>query len=176
MDYLFTSERLGFRNWKESDIDTMAEINADPEVMEFFPEYFSKEDTVISIRRYQKHFEENECCYFAVEELSTKELIGFIGLMHQTYEAPFTPCVDIGWRLGKKHWGKGYATEGAKRCLKYGFNQLKFEEILSVAPKVNFRSTHVMEKIGMNEAGTFHHPKLKEYPKLEECVWYKISS
>ena len=96
--------------------------------------------------------------------------------MYQTYEAPFTPITDIGWRLKKSAWGKGYATEGAKVCLDYAFKQLKLDSVASVCPTVNIPSENVMKKIGMTKQGTFKHPKLTDYPKLEECVWYKIEN
>ncbi len=117
MDYIFTSQRLGFRNWLDSDLPKMAAINADEEVMRFFPSTQTKAKTEEFIKRMQAQFEKHGFCYFAVEILESKALIGFIGLSEQTYKADFTPCVDIGWRLGRTHWGKGYATEGAKRVL-----------------------------------------------------------
>jgi RimJ/RimL family protein N-acetyltransferase len=115
--YLFTSERLGFRNWIASDIDRMSEINSDKKVMEFFPCVQSNEQTKLFVKRMQKHFDRTDFCYFAVDVLKSAELIGFIGLAEQTFEADFTPCVDIGWRLHTSAWNKGYATEGAKACL-----------------------------------------------------------
>lgn len=104
-NYLFTSSRLGFRNWKDSDLDRMAIINADKDVMEFFPSTQTREVTNDFIDRMQKQFAENGFCYFAVDLLETKELIGFIGLSKQEYDAGFeTPFVDIGWRLSKTTW------------------------------------------------------------------------
>ncbi|RZK12370.1 MAG: N-acetyltransferase, partial [Flavobacterium sp.] len=119
-NYLFTSERLGFRNWIEDDIPKMAEINSDPNVMEFFPSLQSAEQTDLFIRRMQQQFEEKSYCYFAVDVLDTDTFIGFIGLSDKDFESDFTPSVDIGWRLSEKQWKKGYATEGALACLKYG--------------------------------------------------------
>ncbi len=98
-EYLFSSERLGFRNWKTEDAAIMAEINADKEVMEFFPAIQTKDQTLLFIERMQKEFSEKGFCYFAVDHLKTNELIGFIGIHEQTFEADFTPCIDIGWRL-----------------------------------------------------------------------------
>ena len=122
--YLFKSERLGFRNWRESDQKILAEINSDPVVMHYFPAVKSENETKTFIEKMQKQFSEKGFCYFAVDELEKGELIGFIGLSEQTFESDFTPCIDIGWRLKKEEWNKGFATEGAKGCLDYAFNHL----------------------------------------------------
>ncbi|MCF2875104.1 MULTISPECIES: GNAT family N-acetyltransferase [unclassified Tenacibaculum] len=174
-NYLFTSNRLGFRNWTDSDLDALHEINSNPEVMRYFPTILKKEQTLDFIHRMQKQFNEKKLCYFAVEIIETKEFIGFIGLSEQTYAADFNPSIDIGWRLHPNFWGKGYATEGAKRCLEYGFSQLKLKEIVSVAPIVNTPSIIVMEKINMKKVKEFKHPLLGNFPKIEACVLYKIS-
>lgn len=175
-NYLFTSERLGFRNWQDSDLDAFATMNADVDVMEFFPKILSRESSKKLMQRFSQHFEEKGYTYFAVNILETSECIGFIGLAYQTYEAPFTPCVDIGWRLVKPYWGNGYATEGAKRCLKYGFETLYLEKIYAVATAINLPSIRVMEKIGMEKAGTFIHPKLVGNKRLRDCVYYVINN
>lgn len=176
MPYLFTSSRLGFRNWNESDIAPFAAMCANPAVMEFFPEPLSFERSKQTVERFQTLFEENGFTYFAVDELSSGDFIGFIGMFPQTYESPYTPCVDIGWRLRQASWGNGYATEGAKRCLEFAFQDLDLETIRAFAPKVNQRSIHVMEKIGMKKIGHFLHPKLKGNARIEECVCYEIAT
>ena len=175
-NYLFQSERLGFRNWKDSDLDKFAKINADNEVMKHFPKPLSKEETKEFIVRLQKHFKERRYNYFATEILSTGEFIGFIGLAYQVYETDFTPAVDIGWRLKPSSWGKGYATEGAKRCLEYGFINLKLDRVISTCTIDNTSSELVMKKIGMTKKGTFNHPLLKEYKDYEKCIYYEIKS
>jgi RimJ/RimL family protein N-acetyltransferase len=171
--FLFTSDRLGFRNWKSDDLAVMTQINTDPAVMEFLPFHQDKKKTLDFINRMQRQFEKSGFCYFAVERLDTNELIGFIGLMEQNYPADFTPCVDIGWRLAKAQWGNGFASEGAKACLDYAKKTLKIEEIYSIAPKINLRSEKVMQKIGMQKVKEFKHPLLSDYPHLEDCVLYK---
>ena len=173
-DYIFTSERLGFRNWKITDVDLLYQINSDKKVMQFFPSIQTKEKTENFIDRMQNQYQEKGFCYFAVEILKTKEFIGFIGLSLQTFETDFTPAIDIGWRLHSKYWGKGFATEGAKRCLEFGFKQLKLKEIIAVAPKINLPSIKVMQKIGMQKVKNFKHPLLKEFPELETCVLYRV--
>ena len=101
-------------------------------------------------------------------------MIGFIGLAYQKYESPFTPAIDIGWRLDPGYWGRGLATEGAKASLEYGLKELKLPQIIAVAVEQNLPSIRVMEKIGLKKVGKFKHPKLKEYPDLEACVAYGI--
>ncbi|CAL2103248.1 GNAT family N-acetyltransferase [Tenacibaculum sp. 190130A14a] len=175
-NYLFTSDRLGFRNWKTSDIDELFELNSNEEVMRYFPSTQTKNQAKAFIQRMREQFDKNNFCYFAVETIETKEFIGFIGLSEQTYEIDFNPSIDIGWRLHPRHWGKGYATEGAKACLKHAFKTLKIKEIVSVAPAINIPSITVMEKIGMTKTKEFTHPLLKEFPKLENCVLYEIKN
>lgn len=171
-NYLFKSERLGFRNWKQTDLDEMFAINSDKEVMEFFPAFPTKEQTAEFIKRMNNQFLDSKFCYFAVDKLEDNEFIGFIGLSEQTYIAEFTPCVDIGWRVKSTEWNKGFATEGAKRCLDYAFNNLGIEKVYSVAPKINIKSEHIMHKIGMKKLYEFNHPLLLNDERLKCCVLY----
>ncbi|MCP4458773.1 MAG: GNAT family N-acetyltransferase [Cytophagales bacterium] len=174
--YLFESERLGFRTWHGSDIANMAEINADPTVMEFFPSTQTLEQTQEFIERMRKNYNKSGYCYFAVDKLENGKFIGFIGLSNQDFKSDFTPCVDIGWRLKQSEWGKGYATEGAKRCLNFAFNELKLNIIKSHAPVLNLKSKQVMKKLGMNKVQTFNHPLLAGDERLQECVLYEIKA
>ena len=172
--YIFKSERLGFRNWSKNDLSEFAKINADVKVMEHFPKPLSEKETAEFIKRLLRHYEKHGFNYFATEILESGELIGFIGLAFQDYKSDYTPAVDIGWRLKKSAWSKGFATEGAKRCLEFAFNELNLKKIISTCTKNNYRSEKVMQKIGMRKLGEFNHPKLKGYPELEKCVCYGI--
>lgn len=172
--YLFKSERLGFRNWLESDVELMAEINADKKVMEFFPAIASKDQTIGFIDKMKQQFEKKGFCYYAVDKLENNKFIGFIGLSEKTIEAVFTSCIDIGWRLSSSEWNKGYATEGAKRCLDHAAEVLKLEKIVSIAPKINKKSEQVMKKIGMEKVLDFVHPLLTNDERLRDCVLYQI--
>ncbi|EEI93036.1 acetyltransferase, GNAT family [Sphingobacterium spiritivorum ATCC 33300] len=171
--YIFTSDRLGFRNWDLADIDKLYKINTDRKVMEFFPDVSTKEQTTEFVHRMKRQFEDKAFCYFAVEKLEDTAFIGFIGLSEQTYTADFTPCVDIGWRISSTEWNKGYATEGAKRCLDYARNVLKLQEVYAVAPKINLKSEHIMKKIGLKKQYEFEHPLLTNNERLRTCVLYK---
>ncbi len=172
--YIYTSERLGFRAWKSTDLPKLFVINSNSKVMEFFPNKPSLKETEGFIERMNTQYKESQYCYFAVEVIETGDFIGFIGLSKQTYEADFTPCVDIGWRLDEQFWYKGYATEGAKASLHYAFKTLKLNEVVAVCPKVNTKSEQVMKKIGMQKITEFKHVFLKDNPNLEVCVLYKI--
>ena len=170
---LFTSDRLGFRNWTADDLDALATLNADAEVMEYFPRTQSREESAAFIQRMQAHFEEYGHTFFAAEERATGEVIGFIGFIYQTkLKLDFTPCPEIGWRLKKSAWGKGYATEGAARCLDYAKNEMGYTEMYSFTAALNVRSERVMRKIGMERKGTFEHPALEEGSALREHVLY----
>lgn len=173
-EYQFISERLGFRTWCEADLKPMAVLNADPEVMRFFPSTQSEKQTRELMNKCNAQFDKYGHCYFAVDRLSDKTFIGFIGLAYQEYEAPFTPCVDIGWRLAKQFWNNGYATEGARRCLEYGFEVLELDTIYSIASEINTPSINVMKKIGMNYQYHFDHPELTESGGLNPCTLYQI--
>ncbi|MES2704015.1 MAG: GNAT family N-acetyltransferase [Bacteroidota bacterium] len=174
-NYRFTSHRLGFRNWQHADLAPMAAMNADPAVMEFFPGTQTEEQTAEFIQRMQDQYAATGYCYYAVDTLIDNNFIGFIGLSDKTFDADFTPCVDIGWRLGTHAWHKGYATEGAHRCLEYGFNELGLAEIVAMAPQVNLRSIHIMHKLGMSKRCDFAHPLLPSDARLRQCVLYGVS-
>lgn len=174
--YLFESNRLGFRKWKESDLEEFALMNSDPIVMDHFPSILSLEESKLSMEKIDATFTARGYCYFAAIELMSHKLIGMIGVSDKEFQSTFTPAVDIGWRLKKEFWGKGYATEGAKRCLQFAFEELQLKRIVSIAPKVNVNSIRVMEKIGMYKLLEFNHPQLKEYKNLVNCVCYEIKS
>ncbi|MFD1314050.1 GNAT family N-acetyltransferase [Namhaeicola litoreus] len=173
--YIFTSERIGFRNWIKEDLSEFAMMNADAQVMEHFPNILTLSETKDFIKRLQDHYIEHGHNYFAAELIETGEFIGFIGLAYQDYPTKYTPAVDVGWRLKNSAWGKGFATEGAERCLKFGFEELKLKRIISTCTEINTRSERVMNKIGMRKVGSFKHPKLSEHPDYENCICYQIT-
>ncbi|MEO1258878.1 MAG: GNAT family N-acetyltransferase [Bacteroidota bacterium] len=173
--YTIQTDRLGLRNWRPSDFELFAEMNADEEVLRYFPRTFTKEESIAGARRYMAHFAKHGYTYFAADTRSDGQFIGFIGLLYQTYESHFTPCTDIGWRLRKTAWGKGYATEGAKACLQFGFEKMGLTAIFAVAPTLNVPSVRVMKKIGMQLDSEFDHPKIDAESPLRRCYLYKIS-
>ncbi len=173
---LFSSDRLHFRTWKDSDLDKFSALNSDPDVMEHFPSVLSAAESKDFLDRLQKHQAKYGHCYFAVETKDRLEFIGFIGLAHQVYDTDFTPATDIGWRLKKSAWGNGYATEGALRCLDFGFENLGLEKIIATCTLSNKNSEKVMQKIGMEKIKEFDHPRLKEFPDYERCLLYEIKN
>ncbi len=173
--YIITTERLGLRNWNNSDLTEMTALNQDAQVMEFFPSTQNRDKTQGFIGRMQKHFEAHGYCYFAADRLDTGEFIGFIGLCTQSYLDDRPTFTDIGWRLKQAAWGKGFATEGAKGCLKFAFEELNLDKVYSVCSLINVKSEKVMQKIGMQKEMEFKHPVLGDYPALEVCAFYVIA-
>lgn len=176
MSYIIQTKRIGLRNWVETDLDEFAEMNADEEVMRYFYNRFDKESSKGQLQKFHDHYVAHGYTYFATEELTSRQFIGFVGLLNQTYESPFTPCVDIGWRLKKAVWGKGYATEAAQACLDFAFAELQLTEIFSITPKLNLASARVMQKIGMQKHLEFQHPKIPDSSPLQTCLVYKVSA
>lgn len=173
-NFVFESERLRFRRWKESDKENFASMNQDPEVMKFFPEKLSKQESDSRIERFEKHLDEKGYGIWAVERKEDGAFIGFIGLLEISFEVDFQFKTEIGWRLDKAYWKKGYAVEGAKACLDYAFNELKLNEVYSFTATSNFPSETVMKRIGMVKVKEFDHPKLAANSPLRRHVLYKI--
>ena len=173
--YIFKSERLGFRNWSTNDLIEFAKMNSDIDVMEHFPKTLNQKESSNLIDRLIDQYETNGYTYYATELLKTGEFIGFIGLAFQEYDTDYTPATDIGWRLKKSTWGKGYATEGAKKCINFGFKKLNLRKIIAICTEHNNASENVMKKIGMKRIGEFLHPELKEYPEYKKCICYEIT-
>ena len=172
--YLFTSESLGFRQWRDQDISKMTSINQDEAIMRYFPGLQSEEATKTAIENFRKEYAELGYTYFAVDYLVDQEFIGFIGMHIPNFEADFLPAVDMGWRLDKKYWYKGLGTEGASRCMQFAFEERKLEHLIAIAPQINLPSISIMKKIGMKKVKTFRHPLLINYPELIDCELYEI--
>lgn len=169
--------RLLLRTWTTQDLDPYWKLNQDSRVLEFLPGPLSKDEVAVFIDKMEKSFSANRYMLWAVEEKHSGELMGFVGLSSPAWEAAFTPCVEIGWRLGSAYWEKGYATEGALAVLTYGFDELGLTEIVSFTVPENVRSRRVMEKIGMTREfkGDFSHPKLPLDHRLSKHVLYRLS-
>ena len=171
------TERLILRPWRDSDIEPFAAMNADPRVMEFFPKLATREETEAMVGRLRAHFEKHGFAMWALELPGVAPFIGFAGLVHVSFEAPFTPAVEMGWRLAHAHWGRGYATEAARAALRYGFERLGLPEIVAFAAAGNRRSTRVMEKLGMryDEHADFDHPRSPPDSPHRRHVLYRIA-
>lgn len=167
--------RLKLRDWMESDLESFRRLNADVEVMRYFPSVLSSEGTDVFYEAILSEFQECGYGFYAVEVKESNEFIGFIGFHRATFPADFTPCIEIGWRLKKEAWGKGYATEGARACLKYGFSDLGFQDVYSFTAEVNQPSQNVMIKIGMSFVKRFNHPRVMDQSPLKPHVLYQIN-
>jgi RimJ/RimL family protein N-acetyltransferase len=172
----FDTERLAFRAWQDKHRAPFAAMNADPEVMRYFPALLSSEQSNAGIDIWRQQFADKGWSNWAVELLETGEFMGFIGLSVPRRQLPFSPCVEIGWRLKRTTWGKGYATEGAKQCLRIGFEQLGLEEVVSFTTLTNRASVKVMQRIGMTNANAnFEHPAVPEGHPLRAHCLYRIT-
>ena len=170
------TNRLKLRQWKDSDLIAFAKLNADPEVMKYFPSTLEKNESDDLANKIKGLIAERGWGCWAVEEIKTKKFIGFVGLHKPTYDLPFTPCVEVGWRLAKEYWGNGYATEASNISLDFAFNKLNLDKIYSFTSVKNIKSRAVMERIGMvNINKNFSHPSLSKGHPLREHVLYQIT-
>jgi ribosomal-protein-alanine N-acetyltransferase len=170
------TERLRLRNWQPSDREPFAKINADPRVMQFFPKSLTREESDAMVDRIEAHFLSKGFGLYAAELRADGRFIGYVGLHTPTFEAPFTPCVEIGWRLASNVWWKGLATEGATAVARHSLENLGLEQIVSFTVPANQRSIRVMEKIGMTRdaSGDFEHPNLPIGHPLRHHVLYRL--
>jgi RimJ/RimL family protein N-acetyltransferase len=169
--------RLLLRRWLPADREPFASMCSDPRVMEHFPAMLSREESDALATRIEKHFEQHGFGLWAVEIPNVTSFAGFIGLNYPRFEAHFTPCVEIGWRLAAGYWGCGYASEGARAALGFGFEVLGLQEVVSMTVPANLRSRRVMERIGMsrNPDDDFDNPLLPEVHALRRHVLYRIA-
>lgn len=166
--------RQTLRQWKQSDEEPYIKLNADPQVMEYFPSVKTPAETLAQIKKISDYIDKNGYGFFAVERKDSHQFIGFTGLCDPGFEAHFTPCVEIGWRLSKDNWGQDFATEAALACLDFGFDKLDLNEIYSFTSVHNDRSEKVMQRIGMNKIGEFNHPLIADGHWLKRHVVYRI--
>ncbi|HET6253231.1 MAG TPA: GNAT family N-acetyltransferase [Puia sp.] len=185
---------LLLRRWKAADKETFTAMNRDARVMEFFARIWTAEESAAMIAKAEACMDQNGYGPYAVElldpagtvggavtgavgvtALAAGDFIGFVGLLPQTFEAWFTPCVEIGWRLRAEAWGCWFATEAATECLRFGLDEVGLERIYSTTAVPNIRSERVMQKIGMRKAGEFEHPRLEEGSWLRTHVLYEAT-
>jgi ribosomal-protein-alanine N-acetyltransferase len=171
---LLDGPRVALRPWRQDDLEPFAALNADPAVMEFLPGPLTREQAASMIARMQSAIDQRGWGFWAVD--LGGRCIGFTGITHPRFEAHFTPCVEIGWRLARDAWGHGYATEAAGLALDYGFGELGLREIVAFTTVANVRSRRVMEKLGMQHRpeDDFDHPNLPGHP-LQRHVLYRLS-
>jgi RimJ/RimL family protein N-acetyltransferase len=171
-----STERLTLRRWREADREPFAALNADPDVMDYFPTPLARAESDRLISRIEAGFDQRGYGLWALELRATGEFIGFTGLDISSFEAHFIPTVEVGWRLARSAWHHGYATEAARASLAFGFEEAGLEEIVSFTSIMNLRSRAVMERIGMTHDPTddFDHPELQEGHRLSRHVLYRM--
>ena len=174
---MLSSARLQLRPWRDEDLPAFAALNADPDVMEYFPKCLNREESDQSAGRIREGLARHGFGWWAVDVFGVAEFIGFTGLSVPPYETHFTPCVEIAWRLARKYWGFGYATEAARLAMEYGFRSAGLPEIVSFTFVGNLRSRRVMERLGMtrNPEDDFEHPRLPEGHPLRRHVLYRMN-
>jgi RimJ/RimL family protein N-acetyltransferase len=175
--FVLETDRLLLRSWRETDLEPFAAINADPRVMEYFPSPLTRAESDFLADKISERIQKSGFGLWAVEERGGAPFIGFVGLAVPLFEAAFTPCVEVGWRLAYAHWGRGYAPEAAAAALDDAFGRLDLQEIVSFTTQHNQRSRRVMEKLGMTHslADDFDHPELScDHPLLRH-VLYRLS-
>ena len=168
------TDRLILREWRDEDLPVFAALNADPEVMRYMPKLLSREESDERVRIIREHFDHHGFGLWAVEVFGAEPFVGFVGLSAPWFEAPFTPCVEVGWRLTRAAWGQGYATEAARAALEDGFGRMGFKQIVAFTAVPNLPSQAVMGRLGMTRRPDldFNHPMLSPGHVLERhLVW-----
>ena len=167
------ARQIALRQWKESDLEPFAAMNADLEVMRFFPKPLTREESAASMERARARIAERGWGWWAVEV--DDAFAGFTGLGEPRFTSHFTPCVEIGWRLRKEFWGQGIGFEAARQAMAYAFEKLKLSELVSFTAVVNLRSRRLMERLGFSHdsADDFNHPEIAEGNWLRRHVLYR---
>jgi ribosomal-protein-alanine N-acetyltransferase len=170
------TERLALRRWRKDDREAFAALNADARVMEHFPGCLSSVQSRDRLRRIEEHFERHGFGLWALERRDVAGAIGFTGLSVTDFEADFTPCVEIGWRLAFEHWGRGYVSEAARAVVDFAFGELDLRELVSFTVPANVRSLAVMRRLGMrlDDPRGFEHPALPHGHPLRRHLLYRL--
>jgi RimJ/RimL family protein N-acetyltransferase len=176
MPIQLATDRLVLRQWRDGDRAPFAAMCADPVVMRYFPRLWTREESDAMVDRVTREIDERGWGLWAVEIPGVTAFAGFVGLNEPLWQAHFTPCVDIGWRLAASAHGKGYATEAARAALQFGFEELNLAQIVALTVPANAPSRRVMEKIGMrhDRDGDFDHPRVDPTHWTARHVLYRI--
>lgn len=166
--------RVRLRPWQAGDRARFAQLNADPVAMEFFPTTLTRAESDAMIDRVQAALEERGWGLWCLE--IEARCAGFTGLNVPTFDAPFMPAIEIGWRMLPEYWGRGLATEAARLALAYAFDVLQAPEVVAFTATANRRSRAVMDRLGMQRdmAGDFDHPRVAAGHPLRRHVLYRL--
>lgn len=167
--------RLLLRQWQPADLAPFAAMNSDADVMRYYPAIWTREQSHAFAERVKRLIDERGWGFWAVEERSSKQFMGFVGLHTPSKDLPFSPCVEVGWRLAKSYWKQGYATEAASAATRFAFEQLHLEELVAFTSIHNLKSTAVMQRIGMHYDSEFDHPHVSVESGLRRHVLYRRS-
>ncbi len=171
---MIETPRLLLRPWRDSDLIPFAEQNADPVVMRFLSGPLTREQSDAYVQRAQQHLADHGFVKWAVEAPGIAPFIGAVGLSHVRYEASFTPAVEVAWRLDRRFWGRGYATEAARAAIADGFTRVGLREIVAVTALSNTPSQRVMERLGMTRSIEYDHPLLAADNPLRRHILYRL--
>lgn len=151
-------------------------MSSDADVMRYYPAPWSREQSDVFAQRVMRLIDERGWGFWAIEERASRQFIGFVGLHVPSHELPFSPCVEVGWRLAKPYWGLGYATEAAQSAISFGFQQLHLKELVAFTAITNLKSRAVMERLGMQFDSEFDHPQVSVQSVLRRHVLYRLHS
>lgn len=168
-----TTQRLLLRQWCEEDLEPFARLNGDPAVMRYFPGTLTRAESDELARFAQGLIAVHGWGLWAVEVPGGAPFVGFVGLNRVRFDAHFTPAIEVGWRLDKAHWGRGYATEAAAAALTFAFDELQCPEVVSFTALINEPSLRVMRRLGMSHgpADDFDHPALADGPLRRHALY-----
>lgn len=170
------TKRLQLRQWRSSDYPIFAKMNADPKVMQYFPQLLTPKLSDKIAHKCQQLIKDKGWGFWAVSLKASDSFIGMVGLNETHTDMPFAPSVEIGWRLHKDYWGQGYATEAARAALDFAFDELSLEEVVAFTAVINKHSQLIMQRIGMNNTqDNFYHPALERNHRLAEHILYRIT-
>lgn len=176
MPDVLTGARLRLRRWRADDLEGLARMHSDPEVMEHLMPIDGRAASDAVGARIQRHFEDHGFGLWVIEVPGVSSFIGYTGLVHVPYEAAFTPAVEIGWRIQRAYWGHGYVTEAARLSLVDGFERIGLEQVIALTVPTNRRSRAVMTRLGMRHdpAEDFDHPSVPDGHPLRRHVLYRL--
>ena len=169
---MLATRRLLMRGWRDADLGSFAAMGADPEVMRYFPFRHDRADSDRVAQSIQDRFRVWGYGFWAVESVEAP-FIGFVGLSRVSFRSEFSGAIELGWRLGRRYWGKGYATEAARAALAFAFDRAEAPEVVAFTPEINARSIAVMERLGMRHDGGFEHPSIAPGP-LKRFALYRM--
>ncbi len=173
-DFTIATPRLILRPWRDSDLAPFAAQNADAEVMRYLTGRLTREESDAYVARAQAHLAEHGFGKWAVEVPGVAPFIGAVGLSYVRFEASFTPAVEVAWRLARRFWGAGYATEAARAAIDDGFARIGLSEIVAFTVLDNRASQRVMQRLGMTRSIEFDHPLIEAGNPLRRHVLYRL--